>query len=152
MASHSLKATLKPKNSPGKSRGSKPAQVLFEQASSARQRAHAPYSNFQVGAALRTGSGRVVSGCNVENASYGATICAERTAILAAVAGGESEFTEICVVAKSKKLVPPCALCLQVMAEFCKPSFKVHLADLKGVQKTYTLGELLPHPFNRDFL
>lgn len=135
-----------------KSASLKGARELFEKALSAREKAHAPYSNFQVGAALRTKSGRVLVGCNVENASYGATICAERTAILSAVASGETDFTDICVVAESKKLVPPCALCLQVMAEFCRPTFQIHLADLKGIQKTYIMKDLLPYPFNRDFL
>ena len=125
---------------------------LFESASQVRKSAHAPYSKFKVGAALKTKSEKIFTGCNVENASYGGTVCAERVAILKAVSEGESKFDEIVVVAESKNLVPPCAFCLQVMAEFCKPNFKVHLADKTSIKKTYSLKELLPHPFNSDFL
>lgn len=125
---------------------------LFSVALDARSRAHAPYSKFKVGAALVTKEGQVFDGCNVENASYGGTVCAERVAILSAVSAGFSQFTEICVVAESKKLVPPCAICLQTMAEFCQPDFKIHLSTPKGIEKSYTLGEVLPFPFNSKFL
>jgi homotetrameric cytidine deaminase len=125
---------------------------LFLAAVEGRKNAHAPYSKFKVGAALMTKSGQISIGCNVENASYGGTVCAERTAILSAVANGSILFTDICVVAESKKLVPPCALCLQTMAEFCEPDFRVHLATPRGIKKTYKLNQLLPFPFNRKFL
>jgi cytidine deaminase len=123
----------------------------FVIAKKVRARAHAPYSKFKVGAALEASNGVIYSGCNVENASYGGTVCAERVAILKAVSEGEKKFRSIVVVAESKKLVPPCAFCLQVMAEFCDPSFKVHLATPVGVKKTYLLSQLLPYPFNSKF-
>jgi cytidine deaminase len=114
----------------------------------ARARAYAPYSKFKVGAAIVTGSGRIVEGCNVENASYGATVCAERTAILTAVAThGEAAVQMVVVVAEGKGAVPPCALCLQVMAEFLKPSTPIILADENGVLERTTFAALLPRPF-----
>lgn len=125
---------------------------LFTSAVEVRKNAHAPYSRFKVGATLLSKAGQTFQGCNVENASYGGTVCAERVAILSAVASGHHVFTDICVVAESKKLVPPCALCLQTMAEFCEPGFKIHLATPKGIKKTYKLSQLLPYPFNRKFL
>jgi homotetrameric cytidine deaminase len=122
-------------------------QVLAA-ARQARTRAHAPYSQFRVGAAIVTGSGRIVQGCNVENVSYGATVCAERTAIWTAVAThGEKDITLVAVVAEGKKPIPPCALCLQVMAEFLKPSTPIILADETQVLQRTTFGELLPQPF-----
>lgn len=127
-------------------------KVLFESAAFVRRHAHAPYSRFKVGAAVQTKSGFVFSGCNVENASYGGTVCAERVAIWKAVSEGEKTFDAIVVVAQSKKLVPPCAFCLQVMAEFCKPDFKIHLATPRGIKKTYRLRQLLPFPFGPSFL
>ena len=125
--------------------------MLFDIATDARLLAHAPYSKFKVGASLRSNDGRIFSGCNIENASYGATVCAERTAIWKAVSEGVKTFTDIVVVAKSKKLVPPCAQCLQVMAEFCSPNMKIHLATPSGVKRTYRLKQILPHPFNAKF-
>lgn len=127
-------------------------EKLFQLALEIRNNAHAPYSNFQVGAALLTPEGQIFTGCNVENASYGGTICAERVAVLKAVSEGFAKFSEIVVVARSKKLVPPCALCLQTLAEFCDDDFVIHLADLKGIQKSFTLKQLLPYPFNAKFL
>ena len=114
----------------------------------ARKRAHAPYSQFRVGAAIVTGSGRIVEGCNIENVSYGGTVCAERTAIWTAIAThGEKEIGLVVVVAEGKRAVPPCALCLQVMAEFLKPSTPIILADETQVLQRTTFGELLPQPF-----
>ena len=111
--------------------------ALTEQAEQARANAYAPYSKFTVGAALLSQSGRVYPGCNVENASYGLTNCAERTAFYAAVAAGERAFSAIAVTAI------PCGTCLQVMTEFCDPdTFRVVVDDL-----SYTLRDLLPHAF-----
>jgi homotetrameric cytidine deaminase len=114
----------------------------------ARQRAYAPYSKFRVGAAVISKSGRIVPGCNVENATYGATVCAERTAIWTTVAThDERDIEAIVIVAEGHGPVVPCALCLQVMAEFCAPSTPIVLADMSAVQERTTFGALLPRPF-----
>lgn len=114
-----------------------------------RENAYAPYSGFKVGAAVLSGkTGRIYTGCNVENSSYGATICAERNAILHAIATeGEFEVGMLVVVTSSDPPSPPCALCLQVLAEFTKPETKIILSDLKGQSITYQFKELLPNPF-----
>ena len=118
-------------------------QTLIEQAKTARQQAYAPYSRFAVGAALRTKSGRVFCGCNVENLSYGLTICAERNAVFAAVAAGEREFEAIAVVADSREPVTPCGACRQVLAEFA-PDLPVCSVNLEGLTFESTIRELLP--------
>lgn len=121
---------------------------LFNVALEARNRSYSPYSHFQVGAALRIATGQIVGGCNVENASYGGTICAERNAVLSAISQrGSREFTELLVLTDSNPPAVPCAFCLGVLGEFCPPDFSIHLANLQGVQKSYRLSELLPHPF-----
>lgn len=150
----SKKKSSKKKSKKVKSKVTEPINPLklFKLAKEVREMAHAPYSKFKVGAALISDRGRTFTGCNVENASYGATICAERVAILKAVSEGVYDFDSIVVVAKSKKLVPPCAQCMQVMAEFCEPDFLIHLADPSSIKKTYRLRELLPYPFNSKFL
>lgn len=117
-------------------------QDLIEQAIAARQRAYAPYSNFQVGAALLAKDGRVFTGCNVENLSYGLTICAERNAVFAAVAAGVREFTAIAITADTREPISPCGACRQVMAEF--GDFKVLSATLDGKTFESTVSELLP--------
>jgi cytidine deaminase len=117
---------------------------LIEAAREARTHAHAPYSNFLVGAALRTSSGRVYSGCNVENASYGLCLCAERVAIFKAVSEGEREFEAIAVV--NETLASPCGACRQVLAEFGLDT-KVVVADLGEKREVFTVGELLPAAF-----
>ncbi len=116
---------------------------LVTAARTAREQAYAPYSRFAVGAALRTKSGRVFCGCNVENISFGLTICAERNAVFAAVAAGEREFDAIAVVADSKQPVTPCGACRQVLAEFGL-DLEVCSANLEGETFTSTLRELLP--------
>ncbi|MBQ7317910.1 MAG: cytidine deaminase [Phascolarctobacterium sp.] len=119
---------------------------LLEAALAARERAYAPYSKFLVGAAVRAISGRIYTGCNIENASYGLTICAERSALFSAVGAGERKFTALCVVGDTEAPISPCGACRQVMAEFKVP--KIILANLKGDVKEYTLDELLPLSFD----
>jgi len=124
---------------------------LARLARQARRRAHAPFSRFKVGAALRTRTGEVVTGCNVENASYGLTLCAERVAVFKAVSEGIRGFEAIAVVADSPRLTPPCGPCRQILWEFCG-DITVHMADLHGRTRTMRLSELLPFPFDRSNL
>lgn len=121
-------------------------QKLHKAAAEARKMAHAPYSGFKVGAALAGGT-KTFMGCNVENASYGGTVCAERVAIFKAVSEGVKKFKQIVVVTDAKTPAAPCALCLQVMAEFFAPGTKIHLATPSRVVSTHTFRELLPVPF-----
>jgi len=120
------------------------AEKLIEAAGAAREHAYAPYSGFKVGAALATREGRVYSGCNVENASFGLSICAERVALFKAVSAGERDFTALALVADREDTYP-CGACRQVLAEFA-PGLTVLLASRGGVRKT-TLAELLPYGF-----
>jgi cytidine deaminase len=120
---------------------------LFDEAALARQSAHAPYSKFKVGAALQTKNGTVFIGCNVENASYGGTVCAERVAILKAVSEGHHKFTGIVVVTDEKIPAFPCALCLQTMAEFFSGDVAVGVANLGGIKSEFKFSDLLPHRF-----
>ncbi len=113
----------------------------------ARERAHTPYSRFKVGAALKTRAGEIVTGCNIENASYGLTLCAERIAVFKAVSEGLSDFDVITVVADSKRLTAPCGPCRQILWEFCGDVL-VHMSNTKGVSRTLRLRELLPMPFD----
>jgi cytidine deaminase len=119
---------------------------LIKVASLARQRAHAPYSKYRVGAAIRTRRNKVHAGANVENASYGLTVCAERTAAFAAVNAGDREFDAIAIVIDDDRLPSPCGACRQVLAEF-SPNMKVVLATTGGLRKEATLTDLLPDPF-----
>lgn len=126
-------------------------QELFALAVRARERAYAPYSGYAVGAALLTKDGKVYEGVNIENASFGATNCAERTAIFSAVANGEREFEAIAVAGGRKGEQPsnctPCGICRQVLSEFCPPDFKVILLD-----GAHRLDELLPMSFTEENL
>ena len=134
------------------SRSRRPSRALlaemFRLASDARRRAHAPFSRFKVGAALRTKSGQIVTGCNIENASYGLTICAERVAVFKAVSEGLEGFDVVTVVADSARLSAPCGPCRQILWEF-GGNMWVHMHDLKGRSRTIRLAELLPLPFDR---
>ena len=121
-------------------------QELLNAALSARERAYAPYSKFLVGAAVLAKNGKIYTGCNIENASYGLTVCAERNALFSAVGAGEREFTALCVVGDTEAPISPCGACRQVMAEFKVP--RIILANLKGDVKEYTLEELLPYGFS----
>ena len=125
---------------------------LFSLAIESRNNAYAPYSNFLVGCALTTNTGDVFSGCNFENLSFGATICAERNAIGAAINAGASQknktfINEIVVVSQTEKPAPPCGMCLQVLSEFSSNETKIHLANLSGIQGSYTLKDFLPRQF-----
>lgn len=122
-------------------------KALHKEAVRARQMAHAPYSKFKVGAALKGKKGTSFLGCNVENASYGGTVCAERVAILKAVSSGVSKFTDIVVVTDTPNPASPCALCLQVMAEFFQSDTKIWVADTKKIHDVYKFKDLLPLPF-----
>ena len=124
---------------------------LIERAHQAAQHAYAPYSGFAVGAALLSSDGVVYTGCNIENRSFGATCCAERTAFFKAVSDGVYDFDAIAIVGGKDgdftKLCPPCGVCRQVMAEFCSGDFKILLRDGEKVQ-THTLSGLFPLPFS----
>jgi cytidine deaminase len=118
---------------------------LIAAARTARDRAYAPYSSFQVGAALRSLDGQVFSGCNVENVSYGLTICAERAAIGAAVTQGVREFSDLALIADSKEPIVPCGACRQVLAEF-SPNVRIISSTLEGETAVFTLDKLFPLP------
>lgn len=123
-------------------------QTLVNQAKEARKKAYTPYSNFQVGAAVLTKNNHVFLGCNIENASYGLTNCAERTAIFKAVSEGEKEIEAIVIVGDTEGPISPCGACRQVMAEFCDENTKVILTNLKGAKVETTIDELLPGFFS----
>jgi len=126
---------------------------LFEAACAARERAYAPYSKFLVGAALRTTDGDIFAGCNVENASYGGTVCAERVAIFNAVANlGRFKVDAFLLVTDTDPAAMPCGFCRQVMNEFLAADTPILIANLEGVQETTTLAELLPRSFGPDDL
>jgi cytidine deaminase len=121
--------------------------LLVEAAKQARENAHAPYSNFRVGAALRSTSGRIFGGCNVENATYGLTMCAERVAILKAISEGERGFSAIAVVTDTEVPTPPCGACRQLIWEFCG-DIPVSMANLKGKIEVMQMKELFPRAFD----
>jgi cytidine deaminase len=125
--------------------------TLIAAARAAREYAHAPYSNVRVGAALRATSGRVFTGCNIENASYGLTMCAERVAVFKAISEGEHGFDAVAIVADSKLPTPPCGACRQILWEFCGDA-EVILANLEGRVETLRLSSLLPKPFDSSSL
>jgi cytidine deaminase len=124
---------------------------LLEIAKNAREKAYVPYSHFQVGAALLTRSGKVYTGCNVENVSYGATNCAERTAIFKAVSEGERQFDKIAIVSSSGEFTFPCGICRQVIAEFMKDG-EIIVGNDQGEIKTLQLKEVLPFAFTESDL
>jgi cytidine deaminase len=126
-------------------------QPLIEAAQRARQHSVAPFSGFLVGAAVRTGSGKVYTGCNVESASYGLTVCAERVAIWKALSEGERQFTELAVVADTETLTPPCGTCRQIIWEFARGA-KIVFANLEGQSEVFHVAELLPRAFDARFL
>lgn len=120
---------------------------LVQLAIEASEKAYVPYSHFPIGAALRTKDGRVFTGCNIENASFGLSNCGERTAIFKAVSEGYKEFSEIAIYGETEKPISPCGACRQVMAEFFEPSATVTLIAKDGQTVEMTVGELLPYSF-----
>ncbi len=125
--------------------------ALITAAKQARDNAHAPFSNFRVGAALRATSGRIFGGCNVENATYGLTMCAERLAIFKAISEGERGFSEIAVVTDTETLTPPCGACRQLIWEFCG-DVPVTMANLQGKREILHMRDLFPKPFDESNL
>jgi cytidine deaminase len=125
--------------------------VLISAASRARENAHAPYSQFRVGAALRANSGRIFTGCNIENSSFGLTVCAERVAVFKALSEGERRFDAIAVVADTERLTPPCGACRQILWEFCRDA-EVVLANLSGQITMRRVPDLLPDAFDASFI
>jgi cytidine deaminase len=126
-------------------------EELIATARSVRENAFAPYSKFHVGAALRAISKKVYGGCNIENATYGLTVCAERVAVWKAMSEGERDFDVIAIVADTEKLTPPCGACRQILWEFCG-DIEIILANLRGKTETMRLRELFPRPFDAKFL
>jgi cytidine deaminase len=126
-------------------------QELVEMAKAARLHSVAPFSNFLVGAAARTADGKVYTGCNIESASYGLTVCGERVAIWKALSEGERDFTELAIVADTESLTPPCGTCRQIIWEFCKNAVLI-LANLQGETQQCSIQELLPRAFDARFL
>jgi len=127
------------------------SEALIAAARAVRERAVADFSGFKVGAALETADGRIVTGCNIENASYGLTVCAERVAIFKAVSEGHRAFTRMVVVADTGSPTPPCGACRQIMWEFCG-DIEVVMANLTAVTATLRMKDLLPLPFDRRLL
>lgn len=127
-------------------------ETLLAAARTAQARAHAPYSRFRVGAAVRDETGAVHAGCNVENAAYPVGTCAEAGAIAAMVAGGGRRIAAILVLGEGEALVTPCGACRQRIREFASPDTPVHVAGPEGVRRSFTLGALLPDSFGPDTL
>ena len=127
-------------------------QELIEIARQVREHAHAPYSKFKVGAALESADGRVFTGCNVENSSYGLSICAERVAIFKAISEGLRDFNRIAVIADTHSPVRPCGACRQVISDLFPKDAEVILSNLQGDIEVTKISELLPAPFDRSFL
>ncbi|MGA7411433.1 MAG: cytidine deaminase [Bryobacteraceae bacterium] len=131
-------------------------ESLVQSAIAAREKARAPYSRFKVGAALETSAAggsepTIFTGCNVENATYGLTICAERVAVLKAVSEGATGFTRIAIAADTDTLTPPCGACRQILWEFCG-NLEIILTNLHGKCETLRLAEIFPRPFDSTFL
>ncbi len=127
-------------------------EQLVDLARQARERAYAPYSGFRVGAVVECRDGRLFTGCNIENSSYGLSICAERVALGKALSEGVRGFSRIAVIADTHSPVPPCGACRQVILELCDEDLLVIMANLQGQVETRTINELLPAPFDQSFL
>ena len=125
-------------------------EKLVEAARNAQANAYAPYSGFSVGAAIRTRSGAIFTGCNVENASYGATLCAERAAVAAAVAAGDRELAALAIVSDARSPTPPCGICRQALVELA-PHLPIRSVGTRA-QAEYSLSDLLPHAFGKSQL
>ncbi len=124
---------------------------LLEAALGVRAHAHAPFSNFRVGAAVEDEAGRIFTGCNVENATYGLTVCAERVAIFKAISEGARKFRRVAVAADTDLLTPPCGACRQILWEFCG-DVEITLVNPRGKTETLRLGALFPRPFDASFI
>jgi cytidine deaminase len=127
------------------------SDTLLSAALTARDHAHAPFSNFRVGAALEEDSGRIHTGCNVENATYGLTLCAERVAVFKAISEGARKFRRIAIAADTDTLTPPCGACRQILWEFCG-DIEILLCNPRGKSETFHLGELFPRAFDATYL
>lgn len=130
----------------------KTPEELIEVARQVRELAYAPYSKFRVGAVVECRDGRTFTGCNVENSSYGLTMCAERVALGKAVSEGASDFIRIAVIADAHAPVPPCGACRQVISELCGAQTEIVMVNLEGRIETHTVAQLLPEAFDRSFL
>ena len=124
---------------------------LLSAAIAARQHAHAPFSRFRVGAALEAADGTVYAGCNIENASYGLTMCAERVAVFKAMSEGARVFRRLAIAADTDRLTPPCGPCRQILWEFC-PTAQIILVNLSGATETFSMRDLLPRAFDASFI
>jgi cytidine deaminase len=124
---------------------------LVSAALQVRENAHAPFSKFKVGAAVEDSTGRIHTGCNIENATYGLTVCAERVAVFKAISEGARGFKRVAVVADTETLTPPCGACRQILWEFCG-DVEIVLANLSGQSETLRLAALFPRPFDSTFL
>ena len=121
---------------------------LAAKAAAARENAVAPHSGFKVGAALETKDGRIYTGCNIENVSYGLTVCAERVALWKALSEGAREFRQLAIVTDAAAVTPPCGACRQLLWEYCG-NIQIHLHSLRGLDAEHQLADLFPHPFDR---
>jgi cytidine deaminase len=130
----------------------KTPEQLIELATQVRELAYAPYSKYKVGAVVESSDGRIFTGCNVENSSYGLTMCAERNALAKAVSEGARDFVRIAVIADAHAPVPPCGACRQVISELCGKDVEVVMVNLRGQIETHTVAELLPEAFDSSFL
>jgi cytidine deaminase len=126
-------------------------EPLLQAALDAREHAHAPFSKFRVGAALEDENGRIYTGCNIENATFGLTVCAERVAIFKAISEGARKFRRIAVAADTDDLTPPCGACRQIIWEFCG-DVPVTLVNPQGKIENYRMGQLFPKPFDASFI
>jgi cytidine deaminase len=124
---------------------------LILAARAARERAHAPFSKFKVGAAVEDEDGKIYAGCNIENATLGLTMCAERVAVFKAISEGASRLIRVAVVADSAELTPPCGACRQILWEFCGDA-ELILANLAGASERLRIGQMFPRPFDSSFL
>lgn len=129
-----------------------PWERMFSEAKRSQRRAYAPYSTFSVGAAVLTDDNRVIAGCNIENSSYGLSICAERCAVAQAIATGSKRIRAIAIVANVRQPCPPCGLCRQMLSEFADATLPIKSQDKSGRESTHTLEQLFPVPFGPSFL
>ena len=128
------------------------SEELFKAAIAVRENSYSPYSDYKVASAVLMDTGEIYSGINVENSSYGATICAERSAICTAISAGAKKIKEIVIITNNNPPGPPCGMCMQVISEFADKETQVHLANTDGIQRTVAFSELMPVQFHSSFL